>query len=107
MNQIILETKEISKSFGEVQALNNVNFYLYKGKIHGLLGENGAGKSSLMNVLSGIYQPEKGSIIFEGNTQSNLTPDSAMKLGIGMVHQEFRLIESFSIKKIYCTCIIN
>ena len=98
MNQIILETKEISKSFGEVQALNNVNYYLYKGKIHGLLGENGAGKSSLMNVLSGIYQPEKGSIIFEGNTQSNLTPDSAMKLGIGMVHQEFRLIESFSIK---------
>ena len=98
MNQIILETKEISKSFGEVQALNNVNFYLYEGKIHGLLGENGAGKSSLMNVLSGIYQPEKGSIIFEGNTQSNLTPDSAMKLGIGMVHQEFRLIESFSIK---------
>ena len=98
MNQIILETKEISKSFGEVQALNNVNFYLHKGKIHGLLGENGAGKSSLMNILSGIYQPEKGSIIFEGNTLSNLTPDSAMKLGIGMVHQEFRLIESFSIK---------
>ena len=98
MNQIILETKEISKSFGEVQALNNVNFYLHKGKIHGLLGENGAGKSSLMNILSGIYQPEKGSIIFEDNTLSNLTPDSAMKLGIGMVHQEFRLIESFSIK---------
>ena len=98
MNQIILETKEISKSFGEVKALNNVNFYLHKGKIHGLLGENGAGKSSLMNILSGIYQPEKGSIIFEGNTLSNLTPDSAMKLGIGMVHQEFRLIESFSIK---------
>ncbi len=98
MNQIILETKEISKSFGEVKALNNVNFYLHKGKIHGLLGENGAGKSSLMNILSGIYQPEKGSIIFEGNTLSNLTPDSAMKLGIGMVHQEFRLIENFSIK---------
>ena len=62
MNQKILEAKNISKSFGKIQALDNVNFHLYKGKIHGLLGENGAGKSSLMNILSGIYQPEKGSI---------------------------------------------
>jgi len=98
MNQIILETKQISKSFGKVQALNGVNFYLHKGKIHGLLGENGAGKTSLMNVLSGIYQPEKGSIYINGQKQEQLTPDSSLNLGIGMVHQEFRLIESFSIK---------
>jgi simple sugar transport system ATP-binding protein len=98
MNQIILETKQISKSFGKVQALNNVDFFLYKGKIHGLLGENGAGKTSLMNVLSGIYQPEKGSIYINGEKQERLTPDSSLNLGIGMVHQEFRLIESFSIK---------
>ena len=98
MNQKILEAKNISKSFGKVQALNDVNFYLHKGKIHGLLGENGAGKSSLMNILSGIYQPEKGSIIFEGEKQNKLNPESAARLGIGMVHQEFRLIENFSIK---------
>ena len=98
MNQKILEAKNISKSFGKVQALNDVNFFLYKGKIHGLLGENGAGKSSLMNILSGIYQPEKGSIIIEGEKQNKLNPDLASKLGIGMVHQEFRLIENFSIK---------
>ena len=98
MNQIILETKEISKSFGKVQALNNVDFYLYKGKIHGLLGENGAGKTSLMNVLSGIYQPEKGSIYINGTKQARLTPNTSLNLGIGMVHQEFRLIENFSIK---------
>ena len=98
MNQKILEAKNISKSFGKVQALNDVNFFLYKGKIHGLLGENGAGKSSLMNILSGIYQPEKGSIFIEGEKQNKLNPDLAAKLGIGMVHQEFRLIENFTIK---------
>ena len=98
MNQKILEAKNISKSFGKVQALKDVNFYLHKGKIHGLLGENGAGKSSLMNILSGIYQPEKGSIIFEGEKQNKLNPELAARLGIGMVHQEFRLIENFSIK---------
>ena len=98
MNHKILEAKNISKSFGKIQALDNVNFHLYKGKIHGLLGENGAGKSSLMNILSGIYQPEKGSIIFDGKKQKKLNPESAARLGIGMVHQEFRLIENFSIK---------
>ena len=98
MNHKILEAKNISKSFGKIQALDNVNFHLYKGKIHGLLGENGAGKSSLMNILSGIYQPEKGSIIFDGEKQKKINPDSAARLGIGMVHQEFRLIENFSIK---------
>ena len=97
MNHKILEAKNISKSFGKIQALDNVNFHLYKGKIHGLLGENGAGKSSLMNILSGIYQPEKGSIIFDGKKQKKLNPESAARLGIGMVHQEFRLIENFSI----------
>tara|TARA_B100000287_G_scaffold264762_1_gene249146 strand:+ start:447 stop:1943 length:1497 start_codon:yes stop_codon:yes gene_type:complete len=98
MTEKLLEAKNISKSFGKIQALDNVNFHLYKGKIHGLLGENGAGKSSLMNVLSGIYQPEKGSITFKGERQKKLNPELAAKLGIGMVHQEFRLIENFTIK---------
>ena len=98
MKQYILEAKNISKSFGNVRALEDVNFYLKKGIIHGLLGENGAGKSSLMNVLSGIYQPEKGSIFVNNIKQTNLNPEYASELGIGMVHQEFRLIESFSIQ---------
>ena len=98
MKKYILEAKNISKSFGNVKALEDVNFYLQKGKIHGLLGENGAGKSSLMNILSGIYQPEKGSIYIDDIKQKSLDPESASELGIGMVHQEFRLIESFSIQ---------
>ena len=98
MKKYILEAKNISKSFGNVKALEDVNFYLQKGKIHGLLGENGAGKSSLMNILSGIYQPEKGTIYINDIKQKSLDPESASELGIGMVHQEFRLIESFSIQ---------
>ncbi len=98
MNNNILEAKNITKSFGNTHALKNVNFYLHKSKIHGLLGENGAGKSSLMNILSGIYQPENGSIYIDGIKVKKLNPDLAAKLGIGMVHQEFRLINNFTIK---------
>ncbi len=98
MNNNIVEAKNITKSFGNTHALKNVNFYLHKSKIHGLLGENGAGKSSLMNILSGIYQPENGSIYIDGIKVKKLNPDLAAKLGIGMVHQEFRLINNFTIK---------
>ena len=98
MNNKFLETKNITKTFGKLKALDDVNFNLYRGKIHGLLGENGAGKSSLMNVLSGIYKPEKGIIYLDGQRQNISSPDIASQLGIGMVHQEFRLVESFSIK---------
>ena len=98
MNNKFLETKNITKTFRKLKALDDVNFNLYRGKIHGLLGENGAGKSSLMNVLSGIYKPEKGIIYLDGQRQNISSPDIASQLGIGMVHQEFRLVESFSIK---------
>ena len=98
MSSPILEAKNISKTFGNIKALDNVDFYLQKGIVHGLLGENGAGKSSLMNILSGIYIPESGSIKINNQKIEKMTPDIAASFGIGMVHQEFRLIESFSIK---------
>jgi len=94
----ILEVKSISKTFGKVKALDSVDFYLQKGVVHGLLGENGAGKSSLMNVLSGIYIPEQGTIKIQNKKIDRLNPELASSLGIGMVHQEFRLIENFTIK---------
>ena len=94
----ILEVKGISKTFGKVKALDSVDFYLQKGVVHGLLGENGAGKSSLMNVLSGIYVPEQGTIKIQNKKIERLNPELASSLGIGMVHQEFRLIENFTIK---------
>ena len=94
----ILEVKDISKTFGKVKALDSVDFFLQKGVVHGLLGENGAGKSSLMNVLSGIYIPEQGTIKIQNKKIERLNPELASSLGIGMVHQEFRLIENFTIK---------
>ena len=94
----ILEVKGISKTFGKVKALDSVDFYLQTGVLHGLLGENGAGKSSLMNVLSGIYIPEQGTIKIHNKKIERLNPELASSLGIGMVHQEFRLIENFTIK---------
>ena len=94
----ILEVKGISKTFGKVKALDSVDFFLQKGVVHGLLGENGAGKSSLMNVLSGIYIPEQGTIKIQNKKIDRLNPELASSLGIGMVHQEFRLIENFTIK---------
>ena len=89
MKNPILEAKGISKSFGNIKALDDVDFFLEKGIIHGLLGENGAGKSSLMNILSGIYVPEKGTLTINGQLIKRLNPDLASSYGIGMVHQEF------------------
>ena len=98
MSSPILEVKGVSKTFGNVKALDSVDFFLQKGIVHGLLGENGAGKSSLMNVLSGIYLPESGTIKIKNQNIQKMSPDIASSFGVGMVHQEFRLIESFTIK---------
>lgn len=99
MNKYLLQVNNISKKFGNVQALNKVNFSLEEGVVYGLLGENGAGKSTLMNILSGIYMPDSGSIRIKDNLIKKLNPEIASNNGIGMVHQEFRLIESFTIKE--------
>ncbi|NLI56447.1 ATP-binding cassette domain-containing protein, partial [bacterium] len=66
-NEIFVELKNIRKVFGTVIALDDVNFSVIKSEIHGLLGENGSGKSTLMNILYGLYSPDKGEIYIEGN----------------------------------------
>lgn len=83
----------ISKTFGKVVANERVNLVVNKGEIHALLGENGAGKSTLMNMLSGIYSPDEGSIYLEDKEVFFSSPKDAIKAGIGMVHQHFKLIE--------------
>ena len=88
--------EKITKSFGDFLALDQVNFSLCFGEVHALLGENGAGKSSLMNVLSGIYAPDYGEIIIDGKAVNINGPLDARLLGIGMVHQHFRLVKSFN-----------
>ena len=97
MKQPILEMHGICKSFPGVKANDNVNFAVYPGEIHALLGENGAGKSTLMNILTGIYKPDSGKIIYKGDVCVLKSPKSAVKRGIGMVHQHFRLVESLTV----------
>ena len=91
-----IELKGISKRFGTLFANKNVNLQLKKGEILALLGENGSGKTTLMNMLSGIYMPDSGSIIMDGKKVSISSPEDSAKLGIGMVHQHFKLIERFT-----------
>jgi simple sugar transport system ATP-binding protein len=89
--------RNITKSFPGVLALDNVNLKVRKGEIHALLGENGAGKTTLMNILYGLYKPDKGEILIEGKKVDIKSPKEAINLGIGMVHQHFTLIPSFTV----------
>ena len=94
-----IEMADISKSFGNIKANENVNLTIYEGEIHALLGENGAGKSTLMNMLSGIYSPDSGSIFIYGQKQSFSSPSEPIELGVGMIHQHFKLIDVLSAKE--------
>lgn len=97
MREPVIEMRNITKRFGDVIANENVNLSLYPGEIHALLGENGAGKSTLMNVLTGIYRPNSGEIFYRGKKVSIKSPKQAVDMGIGMVHQHFRLIPTLSV----------
>ena len=87
----------ITKRFPGIVANDNITLQLKKGEIHALLGENGAGKSTLMSVLFGLYQPEEGVIKKDGQVVQIRDPNDANALGIGMVHQHFKLVECFSV----------
>jgi simple sugar transport system ATP-binding protein len=87
----------IRKTFPGVVANDDVDFELMPGEVHALLGENGAGKTTLMNILYGIYRPDSGRIYVKGREVSINCPADAMKLGIGMVHQNFLLIDRFTV----------
>ena len=92
-----IELKGISKSFGPVQANKDISISVAKGAIHGIVGENGAGKSTLMSILYGFYKADAGEIWLNG--KQTIIPDSqaAIRAGIGMVHQHFKLVENFSV----------
>lgn len=92
-----IEMLNITKRFPGIIANDNITLQLKKGEIHALLGENGAGKSTLMSVLFGLYQPEEGIIKKDGVEVSIKNPNDANALGIGMVHQHFKLVECFSV----------
>lgn len=97
MENYIIEMLNIRKEFPGIVANDDITLQLKKGEIHALLGENGAGKSTLMSVLFGLYQPEKGEIRKNGVKVDINNPNDANSLGIGMVHQHFKLVEIFTV----------
>ncbi len=93
----VIEMNHITKQFGDFKANDDVTLQVKKGEIHALLGENGAGKSTLMSVLFGLYQQEEGTIHINGKEVSIKNPNDANALGIGMVHQHFKLVHNFTV----------
>lgn len=91
-----IELQQITKTFGSVIANNKIDLSVKQGEILALLGENGSGKTTLMNMLSGIYKPDSGSIFIDGKTVTINSPEDAIRLGIGMIHQHFKLVEALS-----------
>ncbi|MBW6409321.1 ABC transporter ATP-binding protein [Clostridium weizhouense] len=95
--EYVVEMLNIRKEFPGIVANDNITLRLKKGEIHALLGENGAGKSTLMSVLFGMYQPERGCIKVRGKEVEISNPNVANDLGIGMVHQHFKLVHNFTV----------
>ncbi len=93
----VLEMKKITKKFGDFVANDGIDLTVHKGEIHALLGENGAGKTTLMNILYGLYQPTSGEIFINGKKVNVTNPNVSIKNGIGMVHQHFMLINTFTV----------
>lgn len=87
-NEIILELKNISKSFGKNKVLKGIDLKVKKGSVMGLMGENGAGKSTMMKILFGIYSKDEGDIYLDGNLVTFSGPKNALENGVAMVHQE-------------------
>ncbi|MGF7057997.1 ABC transporter ATP-binding protein [Brassicibacter mesophilus] len=93
----IIETKDLTKKFGDFTANGKINFSVEEGEIHAIVGENGAGKTTLMNMLFGLLAPTSGEILVRGKSVRISNPKNAIKLGIGMVHQHFKLVPSFTV----------
>ncbi|MDD3212588.1 MAG: sugar ABC transporter ATP-binding protein [Eubacteriales bacterium] len=97
-NDVILETKNVSKTFPGVKALSDINLAFRCGEVHALIGENGAGKSTLLNILSGLFKPDEGSrILYEGSEVVFEKTEDSSKIGIAMIHQENSLVQHLTV----------
>ena len=97
MNETLLEVKNISKHFGGVRALDEVNLKIKKGEIHCLLGENGSGKSTLIKIISGFYKPDNGELLFEGQRFTSLSINQSIHLGIQVIYQDMSIFPNLSV----------
>ena len=92
-----IELVGIDKRFGAVHANKDIHLTVPAGSIHGIVGENGAGKSTLMSILYGFYRADAGEILVDGSKRTITTPQDAIAAGIGMVHQHFMLVDTFTV----------
>ena len=92
MGKVVLETKDICKSFYDNKVLENVNFSCQEGEIHTLVGENGAGKSTLMKIISGVYKQTSGEFYINGEQKNFDNTLQAQEAGVSIIHQEFNLV---------------
>ncbi len=97
MDELLVSMQGIQKYFPGVHALNNCSFELFKGEVHALVGENGAGKSTMMKVLTGLYQKDGGTITFKGNVVDIRNPKHAQDMGIGIIHQELNMLPHLTV----------
>ena len=93
----LFEVRQISKSFPGVKVLDDINIRFEAGKVHAIVGENGAGKSTFMNIVFGVYQDYEGEMLWEGRPVRFDSPTAAQKQGIAMVHQENSLVPNLSV----------
>src|SRR4051812_45512555 len=93
----LVAMRDITRRFGSTLANDRVSLELFPGEIHALVGENGAGKTTLMRVLYGLLQPHAGHIEIDGRTVRVARPADAIRLGLGMVHQHFMLVETLTV----------
>jgi len=101
----VVEMKGITKRFPNVLANDHIDFCIASGEIHALLGENGAGKTTLMNILFGLYPSDEGDILLRERKVTLRSPKDAIKLGIGMVHQHFKLVETNTVAENIALCL--
>ena len=101
-NDVILSIQNISKRFGGTQALDDVSFEIKRGEVHALLGENGAGKSTMIKIISGVQSRDSGTIIFDGKAVNIKSPQQARAEGINVVYQELSLVPELSVAENIC-----
>lgn len=97
MNEELLRVEHISKYFAGVRALDDVSFNINRGEVRGLVGENGSGKSTMIKIIAGVYEPDKGDIYINGNHYKRLTPIISIREGIQVIYQDFSLFPNLTV----------
>ena len=106
-NNLLVQMKNITKHFGGVKALQEVDFEVHENEVLGLVGDNGAGKSTLIKILAGVFPPDRGQIIFQGKQVEFSHPSEAKAIGIQVIYQDLALVDTFNLPSNFNIVIIK